>query len=112
MDLKFVLANALVANPGSKVIIPCYNDKDAESIRVRLFRLRNLIPVGKHLVSIKKRTQEGSPVIILERTGPPLEIDLPSQLKTSLLHRISTGWSKPLSRMVQPCRMYWICSQI
>ena len=29
----------------------------------------------------KKRTQEGSPVIILERTGPPLEIDLPQPTK-------------------------------
>lgn len=81
MDLKFVLANAMVVDPGSKIVIPCYNDKDAESIRVRLFRLRNLLPAGKHLISIKKRTEGNSPVIILERTGPPLEIALPDVVK-------------------------------
>jgi hypothetical protein len=78
MDLKYILANCLTSDPGDKVMIPCFNDKDAESVRVRLFRLRTLLPVGNHLIRIRKKTLGDTPVIVLERTGPPMDFKIPS----------------------------------
>jgi len=74
MDLKFVLASALTMEESDKVVIPCYSQKEAESVRVRLYRLKKLIQNGE-IVRIKKSTIEDTHVVILTRKGPKIVIE-------------------------------------
>jgi hypothetical protein len=75
MDIKQLIANALTMAEGDCVVIPTLGDKEAESIRTRLYKVRDNHPTAKQLIQIKRRSIHlGPPIIYLDRTGPPVQI--------------------------------------
>jgi len=83
VDLRYILANALTMEETDKIVIPCYSQKEAESVRVRLYRLKKLIKNGES-VRISKTTIEETPVVILTRQGPKIVIETPKEAKSLL----------------------------